>query len=262
MAIGHFFEEGSNIWRRIQSQGLLDFTRDPRLSTRQKGNLIVQIVETQDTINKVSGLGRGRTSMQTNQSFENRNVTDFNISEISKEGLELRVRGLLHHSVKKLMAGSLSLQQAVENRFKLRIHEGILAQKRSDVKPGLRRIPLPTTPLSLQFRVMKTIILLTISNVFMTAAWYGHLRFKETALWKVIFISWLITFAEYCFQVPANRFGSYQFSTAQLKTIQEVITLLVFCIFSVIYLKEELKWNYIVGFLFIIGAVFFVFKKW
>ena len=96
----------------------------------------------------------------------------------------------------------------------------------------------------------------------MTAAWYGHLKFKETALWKVVLVSWLIAFAEYCFQVPANRFGSYQFSTAQLKTIQEVITLVVFCVFSVVYLREELKWNYIVGFLFIIGAVFFVFKKW
>ena len=88
------------------------------------------------------------------------------------------------------------------------------------------------------------------------------MKFKETALWKVILVSWVIAFAEYCFQVPANRFGSYQFSTAQLKTIQEVITLIVFCVFSVVYLKEELKWNYIVGFLFMIGAVFFVFKKW
>jgi uncharacterized protein len=109
---------------------------------------------------------------------------------------------------------------------------------------------------------MKTIILLTISNVFMTAAWYGHLKYKESALWKVILVSWLIAFAEYCFQVPANRIGHAHFSAAQLKTIQEVITLLVFCVFSVVYLKEELKWNYIVGFLLIAGAVFFVFKKW
>lgn len=109
---------------------------------------------------------------------------------------------------------------------------------------------------------MKTIFLLTISNIFMTAAWYGHLNYKETALWKVILISWLIAFVEYCFQVPANRMGHYQFSAAQLKTIQEVITLVVFCVFSVVYLKEDLKWNYIVGFLFILGAVFFVFKKW
>lgn len=109
---------------------------------------------------------------------------------------------------------------------------------------------------------MKTVILLTISNIFMTAAWYGHLKYKEVALWKVILVSWLIAFVEYCFQVPANRIGSYQFSAAQLKTIQEVITLVVFSAFSVVYLKEELKWNYVVGFLFIVGAVFFVFKKW
>jgi uncharacterized protein (DUF486 family) len=109
---------------------------------------------------------------------------------------------------------------------------------------------------------MRAIALLVVSNIFMTAAWYGHLRFKSTALWKVIIISWLIAFVEYCFQVPANRIGSYQFSTAQLKTIQEVITLVVFCGFSVLYLKEELKWNYLVGFGFMVIAVFFVFKKW
>ncbi len=108
---------------------------------------------------------------------------------------------------------------------------------------------------------MRTIILLVISNIFMTVAWYGHLRFKHSALWKVILISWLIAFAEYCFQVPANRFGSYQFTTAQLKTIQEVITLIVFCVFSVVYLKEELKWNYLAGFACMVAAVFFVFKK-
>ena len=109
---------------------------------------------------------------------------------------------------------------------------------------------------------MRAIALLIVSNVFMTAAWYGHLKFRSSALWKVIIISWLIAFVEYCFQVPANRIGSYQFSTAQLKTIQEVITLVVFCGFSVLYLKEELKWNYLVGFGFMIIAVFFVFKKW
>jgi uncharacterized protein len=110
--------------------------------------------------------------------------------------------------------------------------------------------------------VMRAIALLIVSNVFMTAAWYGHLKFRSSALWKVILISWLIAFVEYCFQVPANRIGSYQFSTAQLKTIQEVITLVVFCGFSVLYLKEELKWNYLVGFGFMVVAVFFVFKKW
>ncbi|TFG48402.1 MAG: hypothetical protein E4H40_04730 [Candidatus Brocadiia bacterium] len=109
---------------------------------------------------------------------------------------------------------------------------------------------------------MKTIILLTISNIFMTIAWYGHLKFKDSPLWLVILISWLIAFVEYCFQVPANRFGHYQFTAAQLKTIQEVITLVVFSIFSVVYLREEFKWNYLVGFMLIIGAVFIIFKKW
>lgn len=109
---------------------------------------------------------------------------------------------------------------------------------------------------------MKTIILLTISNIFMTIAWYGHLKFKESPLLRVIFISWLIAFVEYCFQVPANRIGHYQFTAAQLKTIQEVITLVVFAVFSVVYLREELKWNYILGFIMIAGAVFVIFKKW
>ena len=95
----------------------------------------------------------------------------------------------------------------------------------------------------------------------MTFAWYGHLRFREQALWKVILVSWLIAFLEYCFQVPANRIGSYQFTTAQLKVIQEVITLVVFCAFSVIYLKEDLKWNYLVAFALVAGAVFLVFTK-
>ena len=109
---------------------------------------------------------------------------------------------------------------------------------------------------------MKTIILLGVSNVFMTFAWYGHLKFKNAALWKVILISWSIAFLEYCFQVPANRIGHGQFTAAQLKTIQEVITLVVFCVFSITYLKEGLKWNYLVGFGMILGAVFFIFHKW
>lgn len=109
---------------------------------------------------------------------------------------------------------------------------------------------------------MQTILLLTVSNIFMTIAWYGHLKYKDSPLYRVIFISWAIAFAEYCFQVPANRIGHHTYSAAQLKTIQEVITLVVFCVFSIVYLKEDLKWNYIVGFLMMIGAVFFVFKKW
>jgi hypothetical protein len=109
---------------------------------------------------------------------------------------------------------------------------------------------------------MKTVLLLAVSNVFMTVAWYGHLRHKNVPLFTVIVVSWLIAFVEYCFQVPANRIGHARFSAAQLKTIQEVITLVVFSGFSVLYLKEELKWNYLVGFALILGAVFFVFKKW
>ena len=105
------------------------------------------------------------------------------------------------------------------------------------------------------------IILLTISNVFMTFAWYGHLRFKNSALWLVILVSWLIAFLEYCFQVPANRFGHEVYNVVQLKTIQEVITLIVFSLFSVLYLKEHFRWNYLVGFVFIVLAVFFIFKK-
>lgn len=109
---------------------------------------------------------------------------------------------------------------------------------------------------------MRTIALLTLSNIFMTFAWYGHLKYKHSPLWIVILISWLIAFVEYCFQVPANRIGSYYFTAAQLKTMQEVITLVVFSVFSVLYLKEEFRWNYLAGFCCIIAAVFFVFKKW
>ena len=96
----------------------------------------------------------------------------------------------------------------------------------------------------------------------MTFAWYGHLKFRNVALWKVIVISWGIAFFEYCFQVPANRLGSYEFNAAQLKTIQEVITLSVFSVFSITYLGEPIKWNYAVGFAFITLAAFFIFHKW
>lgn len=105
-------------------------------------------------------------------------------------------------------------------------------------------------------------LLLLISNVFMTFAWYGHLKFKSAPLWIVIIASWGIAFFEYCFQVPANRIGHDYFDTPQLKIIQEAITIVVFCVFSIFYLREELKWNYIVGFLLILLAVFFVFKDW
>ena len=108
---------------------------------------------------------------------------------------------------------------------------------------------------------MKTIILLTISNIFMTFAWYGHLKYRNSPLWMAILASWAIAFVEYCFQVPANRIGYGEFTGAQLKTIQEVITLIIFMFFSVLYLREPLKWNYVAGFLLIIVAVSLIFKK-
>lgn len=107
---------------------------------------------------------------------------------------------------------------------------------------------------------MKTIVLLTLSNVFMTFAWYGHLKHKAT--WTIplaILISWLIALPEYCFQVPANRLGSESMTTPQLKILQEVITLTVFSVFSVYYLGERIRWNDVVGFVLILGAVFFIF---
>lgn len=107
---------------------------------------------------------------------------------------------------------------------------------------------------------MQSIILLTISNVFMTFAWYGHLKYKHLPIITVILSSWGIAFFEYCFQVPANRMGSYEFSTVQLKTIQEIITLVVFCFFSFFYLNEPIKFNQLIGLLFIVLAAFFIFK--
>lgn len=107
---------------------------------------------------------------------------------------------------------------------------------------------------------MTTIVLLTLSNIFMTFAWYGHLKYRSAPLFMAIVISWGIAFFEYCFQVPANRIGSYEFSTAQLKTIQEIITLVVFCFFSYFYLGEPVKINQVIGFALIVLAAFFIFK--
>jgi uncharacterized protein (DUF486 family) len=109
---------------------------------------------------------------------------------------------------------------------------------------------------------MKTIILLIISNVFMTIAWYGHLKFENVALWKVIIVSWLIAFVEYMFMVPANRIGKMEgMSGYQLKIIQEAITIIVFIVFAVFILKEPLKWNHVIGFIFLFLSVFFIVKK-
>jgi hypothetical protein len=106
------------------------------------------------------------------------------------------------------------------------------------------------------------ILLLFGSNIFMTLAWYGHLRFKETPLAGVILAAWGIALIEYCMAVPANRLGSAVYGTAQLKTIQEVITLLVFAGFSLVYLKEPVGWNHAIGFSLIALGAFFVFQKW
>ena len=108
--------------------------------------------------------------------------------------------------------------------------------------------------------VYATPLLLVVSNMFMTVAWYGHLRFKTTALFAVILVSWGIAFFEYCLAVPANRIGHTVYSAAQLKTMQEVITLTVFALFSVLYLGERITLNHLVGFAFICAGAFFVFR--
>jgi uncharacterized protein (DUF486 family) len=109
---------------------------------------------------------------------------------------------------------------------------------------------------------MKTILLLIASNIFMTFAWYGHLKDKGIPLWKAILISWGIAFFEYCLMVPANRLGyANGMNGFQLKITQEVITLVVFCFFAVWYLKEPFHWKYLASFAFMVGAVYFAFKK-
>ena len=110
--------------------------------------------------------------------------------------------------------------------------------------------------------MIRTIILLAASNIFMTIAWYGHLKQNNVPLWKAILVSWGIAFFEYCLMIPANRGGYIQGMTGfQLKMTQEVITLLVFACFAVFYLKEPFHWRYLVSFAFLIGAVFFMFKQ-
>ncbi len=106
------------------------------------------------------------------------------------------------------------------------------------------------------------IALLVGSNVFMTTAWYWHLRYKEVPLFSVILISWSLAFVEYCLAVPANRYGSAVYNPAQLKTMQEVITLTIFGIFSTVYLKDPLTWSQGAGFALIATGAFFVFHKW
>lgn len=107
----------------------------------------------------------------------------------------------------------------------------------------------------------QTIGLLILSNIFMTFAWYGHLKYKNHALWLVVLASWGIAFFEYCMQVPANRIGHGYYSAAQLKGMQEIITLVVFAGFSVWYLGEPIKWNHVAGFILLVAAAFLIFKK-
>jgi len=123
--------------------------------------------------------------------------------------------------------------------------------------PG--RIP-PIAPASKL--IMWTIVLLIFSNIFMTFAWYGHLKFRQEALWKVILISWGIALFEYCFQVPANRIGAGRFSPVQLKVIQEIITLVVFGVFVTFYFGQHLRWNHAAAGVCLVAAAFFVFHSW
>ncbi len=116
---------------------------------------------------------------------------------------------------------------------------------------------MPTIPIP-----FFTVGLLICSNLFMTFAWYGHLKFRDQPLWLVVLVSWGIALFEYCFQVPANRYGYGYFSAAQLKVIQEIVTLTIFVFFSMFYLSEPIRWNHLVGFALIILAAFFIFKKW
>ncbi len=107
---------------------------------------------------------------------------------------------------------------------------------------------------------MSTVLLLTLSNIFMTFAWYGHLKYGHTwPLWKAILVSWAIALIEYCLAVPANRLGYGEFSGFQLKIIQEVVTITVFTVFALTFLKEKLAWNYLVAFAFLGLAAFFAF---
>jgi hypothetical protein len=109
---------------------------------------------------------------------------------------------------------------------------------------------------------MWTVILLICSNIFMTIAWYGHLKYRQDALWKVILVSWSIALLEYCFQVPANRIGAAHFSPVQLKVIQEIITISVFAVFTTLYFGSHLRWNHAAAGVCLVAAAFFVFHTW
>jgi uncharacterized protein len=109
---------------------------------------------------------------------------------------------------------------------------------------------------------MRTVLLLVASNIFMTFAWYGHLKDRGMSLWKAVLISWGIAFFEYCLMVPANRLGyTNGLNGFQLKITQEAITLVVFAFFAVLYLKEPFHWKYLISFVFLLAAVYFMFRK-
>jgi uncharacterized protein (DUF486 family) len=108
--------------------------------------------------------------------------------------------------------------------------------------------------------MLTPILLLCVSNVFMTFAWYGQLKFPNTPVWLLVLVGWGIAFFEYCFAVPANHYGHKVYSAAQLKTMQEVITLCVFAVFSLTYLGEPLRWNHLAAFACLVGAAYFAFK--
>src|SRR5262245_22503146 len=126
---------------------------------------------------------------------------------------------------------------------------------------GTIRILLPAE-FHMTWQGFAPILFLSISNVFMTFAWYGQLKFPERPLWIVIVVSWGIAFVEYCFAVPANRIGYAVYSAAQLKTMQEIITLLVFAVFSVLYLNEAIRCNHVAAFGCFVMEVYFAFHCW
>jgi uncharacterized protein len=128
--------------------------------------------------------------------------------------------------------------------------------------PPVLQSDLPAMPAAFSYAKLLPVLLLIGSNLFMTVAWYWHLRFKQVPLAAVIFVSWALAFVEYCLAVPANRYGYGAYTAAQLKTIQEVVTLTIFAVFSAVYLKEPLAWNHAIGFALIAAGAFFVFQKW
>lgn len=149
--------------------------------------------------------------------------------------------------------------------FRAKAGESLQSGLHERGRAGTVRAPFTKRNLSMALPVpipVTTVGLLILSNVFMTFAWYGHLRYKALPLLAAVVISWGIAFFEYLLQVPANRVGYGYFSAAELKAIQEIISLSVFAFFSTLYLGESLRWNHFVGFGLIVLAAFFIFKKW